>query len=265
MRVLRSGRHNDDGTMILPFRSLRRPGKVPRHLVHTRANALRAPDQAAGDDGAVAFWQMEVHQFEFRAGEQGALAQSVLAVATALTTAAVTGLAAGNLAVSDQAMDELNAWIKFAFLLLPVTILQLLTTALRLLGEAGLLREVVRHAETELEKLTSRATGLDSYRKWTALGLPYDAPRPFLIAFVPLTVIICAAGVFGTTVLVGFSLGLVWGWALTGAAFFFLVMLVKFACANFVNAHSVRVALAGARREKAPEAPRLPSMIVAWT
>lgn len=235
--------------MILPFRGPRRPGRRPRHLAHARGNALRSSDQATDDGAAIAFWQAEVHQFEFRAGEQGALAQGVLAVTAALTTAAVTAFAAGDIGVSSGAMNELDNWIKFAFLLLPVTILLLLATALRLLGEAGLLRECVRHAELELEKLTSRGADLNSYRRWTSLGLRYDMPTPFLMIFIPLSVIVSCAGVFGTTILVGFSIESPWGWIPTAAALFFAIMLGVFARTNAANAASLRATLAAARSE----------------
>ncbi|WP_369371745.1 hypothetical protein AB1046_00075 [Promicromonospora sp. Populi] len=239
--------------MILPFRSTRRPGRRPRHLVHGRANALRASDRAAADDRAIAFWQAEVHQFEFRAGEQGALAQSAMAVAAALTTAAVTAFAAGDLGVGNEAMDGLNRWIQFTPLLLPVTILLLLSSALRLLGEADLLRECVRHAETELEKLTSRTPDLGSYRKWTVLGLRYDKPVTFSLIFVPTAAIVSLVGVFGATTLVGISVGSIRGWIPTLVALFFAIMLWVFARANAANASALRVALAEARGERVPE------------
>ena len=116
---------------------------------------------------AIAFWQKEVHYYEGRAGAQGDAAGKLLTVAAG-TSAALPIISRFFDQHADDAPDVR------ILLALPVLLLLLWSTALRLLHEMEMLRVYVEKSERELQALTAQQPTLRGYERWSAYGAKHD-------------------------------------------------------------------------------------------
>ena len=182
-----------------------------------------------GVNDAIQFWQREVYYYEGRAGEQGASATRVVTVAAGST--AVLALIVNT--VSAPA-GSFGFDIRLLLLVVPVLMVLLWASAVRLINEMRLLRVYVQRAETELKKLTDSQTALNRYTRWADEGLHHDFSYFVMLVWFAAAGILSVAGTFGITVLV-VSLT---GWHRMGIALAVLtvaVILLVYSFADCVN------------------------------
>lgn len=147
----------------------------------------------AGDDDidqhAIAFWQKEVHYYQQRAGGQG---DAALRMVPLVAGAAALIPIVNSVLVKQPAGGPDLRWL---LLVLPIAIVALWATAVRLLHEMEILRAYAAHAEFRLATLLGPIGTMAAYEPWEGLGSKQDKPTLVTGVWGASTLVISVAGV----------------------------------------------------------------------
>lgn len=166
----------------------------------SKSAASTADDDIDSND-AVQFWQREVYYYEGRAGEQGATANRLLTVAVGATAVIPVVANLLNDPLSSRGLD-----VRPMLFFVPVLVLLLSTSALRLLHEMHLLRVYVQRAEQELQSLTAKQPLLDKYTRWADHGGKHDFSYYVMLVWFLTAISLGIGGTFGITAFVAANL-----------------------------------------------------------
>lgn len=148
---------------------------------------VQPPDEASLND-ALSFWQRELHYYETRAGDQGRQAMGILGI----TAGAV---ATGAALIGNGASSGASGRPSWTLLVLPVLVVFLWATGLRLFHEMGILRTYTEHCGRQISQLSQRSPTLDNYRSWQEVGAKFDRPALHTALWAVSAVLMTAPGV----------------------------------------------------------------------